>query len=98
MPQREVVRDVEEVVLVKIGRSSRDPARRLQEVNIGNYRPLFEICVIPVHDAILVERELHRAFAKDHLRGEWYALSPTVHQMIGFLIECHEATVLKRTA
>jgi hypothetical protein len=32
---------------VKIGRCSRDPARRLQEVQVGNYRPLFDVCVIP---------------------------------------------------
>jgi hypothetical protein len=87
-----------EVRAVKIGRSSRDPARRLQEVNVGNYRPLFEVCVIPVHDAVVVERELHRAFAKEHLRGEWYALSPNLHIMIGILMECAEAKVLKRSA
>lgn len=87
-----------EVRAVKIGRSSRDPAQRLQEVNVGNYRPLFEICVIPVHDAVVVERELHRAFAEEHLRGEWYALSPNLHITIGILVACHEAMVLKRSA
>jgi hypothetical protein len=54
--------------------------------------------VIPVHDAVLVERELHRAFARERLRGEWFALSPAVHQMIGFLIECREATALRNSA
>ena len=82
-----------EVRPVKIGRCSRDPAIRLQELQVGNYRPLFDICVIPVRDAVAVETELHRAFAEFHIRGEWYAMAPIIHQMIGVLIDIHERCV-----
>lgn len=58
---------------VKIGKS-KDPQRRLRELEVGNPEALELFCSAEVRDASSLERDLHRKFANENLRGEWFQL------------------------
>jgi hypothetical protein len=80
----------DEAGLVKIGRTSGDPNRRLKELQTGNGHLLRLALCLTVGDEDPINRtrlsgynwdefELHRRFRKSHVRGKWFRLhGPTV--------------------
>jgi hypothetical protein len=64
---------------VKIG-SSHDPHKRLREVQWGCPLEVALEGVWPGNRE--AEFELHRRFADDRLRGEWFTISPTLDDII----------------
>jgi hypothetical protein len=65
---------------IKIGYTKSDANRRLYELQTSHPEPL-RILGIMGGDCE-AERSLHRRFAKDHLRGEWFNPSPELLNFI----------------
>lgn len=66
---------------VKIGRSI-TPTERLSSLQTGNPMPLRIIATIP--GGAFAERALHRAFADDRVKGEWFSPS---RELMAFIAE-----------
>ena len=69
-----VVQEVEYSRQFKIGRTI-DPTGRLDRVDLvvpGEVKP---VLIIPTEDAHALEKELHRQYANDRKRGEWFDLN-----------------------
>ena len=59
---------------IKIG-VSKDPEKRLRDLQIGNHAELFIIAKFPFNsysEAYALESELHYKFKSFRLRGEWF--------------------------
>jgi hypothetical protein len=65
--------------VVKIG-SSVSPHDRLREIQIGCATPLTVEGVMPGGAA--EERALHRNFADERIRGEWFYITPAIEALI----------------
>lgn len=63
---------------VKIGRTIRSEARRRKENQTGNPRTLTTLIVIPNG----CEKKIQARFKADHVRGEWYRMSPDLNEFI----------------
>lgn len=63
--------EAEESGLIKIGRAA-NPIRRLAAMQTGSAEPLRLARTIRTDDDKHLERELHRRFAADRVRGEWF--------------------------
>lgn len=62
--------------LVKIGRTDRDVAGRLRELQTGQPDTLRVLFEWHVKDSRAAEAAMHRALATRHHRGEWFAATP----------------------
>jgi hypothetical protein len=60
--------------LIKIG-VSKNPYRRIRQLQTGNDSILRLLGIIKVEDAFSVERLLHTRYAKDRVSGEWFSVS-----------------------
>jgi hypothetical protein len=58
----------------KIGRT-RNPNNRLETFGVTLPAKVDYICLIPTENTHLLERKLHRQFARRRVAGEWFALS-----------------------
>jgi hypothetical protein len=65
---------------VKIGFSG-DPSIRLKEVQAGCPLPL-ELEAVIMGSLRERESELHRQFADERIRGEWFTITPLIESMI----------------
>lgn len=61
--------------LIKVG-TAVDLARRLTVLQIGSSEPLTLLGSVPDTSGGLLERAIHRDFAADRVRGEWFKPSP----------------------
>lgn len=64
---------------VKIGFTT-NVRSRLKGLSTGSPTEIEVLAVFP--GTMADERELHQRFAKDHLRGEWFRLSPEITEFI----------------
>jgi predicted GIY-YIG superfamily endonuclease len=65
--------------LYKIGQTSRDPEKRLKELN-GQQSP-YELQLVyyaAVNNPMLAESHFHKKFKKYHHHGEWFKLPPSM--------------------
>jgi hypothetical protein len=69
---------------IKIG-CSEDVERRLAELQPGCPQPLQVLCMMPCDNALALEQLLHKRFARQHLRGEWFELPAEVPQAVDVL-------------
>jgi hypothetical protein len=67
--------------VVKIGESG-NVQKRLASMQTGHCDDLKIIGIIPAAFPLRLEGELHAKFHKDHIRGEWFALSDEIKQYI----------------
>lgn len=68
-------------LLVKIGTTDRDRLpKRLREMQTGNPEELYLLGWLAGGD--LLEQRLHRQFAADRYRGEWFYLTLTVAKLL----------------
>lgn len=58
----------------KIGHS-KDPAKRLQELQVGNPNVLELKYIIQSKNSELLEREIHNRLGESRVRGEWFVFS-----------------------
>lgn len=59
---------------IKVG-VARNVERRLRTLQTANYNELRLVCSIPCRGRLAaygLEREIHKAFKRKHIRGEWY--------------------------
>lgn len=64
---------------VKIGRT-RNLVPRLSTIQVGNHEYLN--CLLVLRSRGYEEKEWHRRYSRQHIRGEWYRLSPTLKKEI----------------
>jgi hypothetical protein len=57
---------------VKIG-ISRDPERRLRELQVGNSQKLEILATRKAYNGFADETLLHKTFSADQIRGEWFS-------------------------
>ena len=65
---------------VKIGFTDGSPAFRLMNLQIGSWEPLTLALVIQGGEK--QERWYHRLFERDHVRGDWFRVSPQIKKFM----------------
>lgn len=65
---------------VKIGFTNGNPLNRLRSLQIGSHQELFLRAVVSGDEA--AEAKLHRRFAKQRVRGEWFRPVPSLVKLI----------------
>ncbi len=75
---------------VKIG-SAVDIAKRMDQLQNGNAAPLYLRAVAPGGHA--AERDFHKQFARDRLRGEWFQPSPALLEAMDAVPKTEAAAV-----
>ncbi len=71
-----IVYVIESGEFLKIGKTSKSAFGRLRDLQTGSPHPLSLLCYIETDKHTELERELHRCFQKERVRGEWFKLKP----------------------
>jgi hypothetical protein len=69
---------------VKIGRAA-DVNQRMRDLQVSHHLPISPSAV--AHGTHATEKRLHRHFAADRIRGEWFKLTPELARLIAQLRE-----------
>jgi predicted DNA-binding protein len=80
--------------LYKIGHA-RDPQVRLQNLDTGPLA-LELIHQVASNDPVWLEREMHKRFRRQRVRGEWFALSERQVEFICAVERCDRPQLLRR--
>lgn len=72
----------------KIGRTAKDPEKRLKQLQTGASDKLSLICFFKTSNVLLMERMLHRQYGHRRKTGEWFAL--TDEEVLGFKARCEK--------
>lgn len=72
----------------KVGRTSKDPALRLKQLQTGASEKLSLVCFFKTSNAPLMERMLHMRYGPRRKTGEWFAL--TDEEVLGFQKQCEK--------
>ena len=80
--------DIQNDVSYKIGITKNDPKKRIKQLQTGNPSDLFLEKQFHSEHANLVESTLHRQFASNHIRGEWFYM--TQEDVDSFVDECEK--------
>ena len=70
-----VIRETE-TSYFKIGYTSKEPSKRLGELQTGNPRQLKLVRYIEIEKAYQVEQLLHNVLGKWHVKREWFNIPP----------------------
>jgi hypothetical protein len=73
---------------VKIGIAAREPQRRVENMQVGNPRPLLYVGSCPATGKL--ERFFHRALAAWVFRGEWFSASPEVLSAVCLILSAED--------
>lgn len=77
---------------IKVGWTSRDPAKRLRVLQTGCPRPL--ALMGSVEGSKGDEKALHDRLRAYRLRGEWFSDCPEVRAQIGLTLACKAVAIL----
>ena len=73
----------------KIGFTTTSVNKRIKQLQTGNSVNIIEVFKYQTINYLKVEKILHRLFAPQHKRGEWFSI--TDEQAFTFLDECKKA-------
>lgn len=59
----------------KIGRTAKDPDKRLKQLQTGSSETLSLVCSFKSYNSVLLEKMLHRHYSAKKKTGEWFLMN-----------------------